>query len=364
MAKKFECTFQSEIVETDSSSEIRKPRSLGFRILQGLLWGILLAYLGEIGRMIFTHNQHVVLEDRVYRTAQLNPQGLRDFVGEHHISTVINLRGRPISDWYPAETQVSQQLAIGQEDVTLSACRLPAPSEIRRLIHLLDRVEYPVLLHCQQGADRSGLASVIVLLLYSDADYETARRQCSPRYGHFPVFHTKEMDRFFDMYEAWLAGNPHSPQRFRDWANHHYLPGNAVASLELIPPKRKCRHHPPVAFHVKATNKSREPWHFHESGQRRGVTLRYVVDGPKGRVCSSRTGYLSRCVHPGESIEFDLTIPRIAEAGLYRLHADLAQDNFDFAQFGSQPIDFEWDIAPDKITTSDCVRGCCSDKNN
>jgi hypothetical protein len=307
--------------------------------------------------MIYTHNQHVVLEDRVYRSAQLSPLQLRDFVEKHHISTVVNLRGRPISDWYPTESHTTQELAIGQEDVTLSACRLPAPSELHRLIDVLDHVQYPILIHCQQGADRTGLACVIVLLLYSDATYLQARSQCSPRFGHFPVFHTKEMDRFFDMYEAWLSGNTHTPEHFREWAAHHYKPGNASADLNLTTTIPHCQLHHSIGFHLKATNKSNEPWYFHESGQRRGVIVRYVVDGPDGKICSSRTGYLAKCVGPGESIEFDLPVPKLNQPGHYHLHADLAQNNFDFAQFGSVPLDYDWDVKAaasrcDKCSTS------------
>ncbi len=262
----------------ENSADESTPRSFGYRFLRALLWGACLALLGEIARMVFTHNEHTILEGRAYRTAQLNPRSLRKFIKKHEIKTVVNLRGRPISDWYPAESRTTQELVVGQEDVTLSACRLPAPSEIHRLIHVLDRVEYPILIHCQQGADRTGLASAIVLLLYSDATYDEARKQCSPRFGHFPIFHTKEMDRFFAMYEAWLSNRAHSPDLFRGWALHHYQPGNAIASLELMATRSKCQLHNRVSFCLKATNKSREPWYFHESGQRQGVTVRYVVE--------------------------------------------------------------------------------------
>src|SRR5262249_54544594 len=150
-----------------------------------------LACAVEIGRMATGRNKHVVVPGRVYRTAQLKPAQLEAFVREHNIRTVVNLRGRPVLlEWYSAETQATQSLGVSQEDITTSANHLPSPGEIRRLIEVFDRAEHPLVIHCQQGADRTGLAAAMYQLLYTDASYAVARRQCSPRYGHFRIHTT------------------------------------------------------------------------------------------------------------------------------------------------------------------------------
>ena len=61
------------------------------------------------------------------------------------------------------------------------------------------------MLHCQRGADRTGLAATVVRLLFTDDSVGKARRQLLPRYGHFRVGRTAVIDQFFDYYEAWLA---------------------------------------------------------------------------------------------------------------------------------------------------------------
>src|SRR5439155_3564042 len=137
----------------------------------------------------------------------------------------------PEYDWYKDEARATAAGGISQEDVTLSANRLPPPTELRRLVEILDRTEYPILIHCKQGADRTGLVSALTLLLYTDASLARARRELWPHRGHGRFGRTAAMDDFFDRYDAWLAGRnePHTPARFRDWLTRHYSPAPAVS---------------------------------------------------------------------------------------------------------------------------------------
>src|SRR5262245_63540089 len=115
---------------SDSPGTAAPPRSrvsLLRAVVIGCILGALLACATEIGRMTVDRNKHVVIPGRVYRSAQLNPGQLDRFVRKHHIRTVVNLRGRPFSDWYPLQAQATQSFGISQEDVTTSANRLPPP---------------------------------------------------------------------------------------------------------------------------------------------------------------------------------------------------------------------------------------------
>src|SRR5262249_25709305 len=139
------------------------------------------------------------------------------------VRTVINLRGTcPETDWYVGEARATHAAGVSQEDLALSAKRLPAPDEVRRLIDVLDHTEYPITFHCQRGADRTGLVGTAARLLLTGDTLPEARRQLWPRYGHISAGRTAEIDRFFNLYEAWLSGTPHTPERFRDWATNHY----------------------------------------------------------------------------------------------------------------------------------------------
>ncbi|HSQ58029.1 MAG TPA: tyrosine-protein phosphatase [Gemmata sp.] len=160
----------------------------------------------EAARVFLGSNEHTVIPGKVYRSAQLSEPKLLRVIAEKHLRTVINLRGCcPEMGWYMNDARATFAAEISQEDITLSAKRHPPPSEIRRLIEVFDHTEYPILLHCAAGSDRTGLASTIALLLLTDASLETARRQMWPRYGHFNLGRTGLLDRFFDYYEAALA---------------------------------------------------------------------------------------------------------------------------------------------------------------
>ena len=332
--------------------------SLARAIVVGCLLGALLACVVEIGRMTMDRNRHVVVPGRVYRSAQLTPAQLERDVRKHDIKTVVNLRGRPFSDWYPAQSETTQGLGISQEDVTTSANRLPAPVEVRRLVEVFDHSEHPILIHCQQGADRTGLAAAVYLLLYTDADFATARRQCSPRYGHVPIHTAASMDEFFDFYEAWLRdqGKTHSPDSFRHWATEVYCPGPGRARFELLSPTGPVLIGKPFAFTVRAYNTSHEVWHL-RAGSQAGVYARYIVQGPDGNIqfpdipgISDKAGFLmaglfNASVPPGEYVDLSLPIPAPATAGRYRLYVDLAQRNVAFAQYGSEPLFHDWEAS-------------------
>ena len=330
----------------DTTTAVAGPRPPAWRVLTAfLILGSLLACAVEIGRMIVQRNTHVVVPGRLYRSAQLNPAQLDGFVRAHGIRTVVNLRGQPFDDWYPAETRATQALGISQEDITTSANRLPPPGEIRRLIEVFDRSEPPLLIHCQQGADRTGLAAAIYQLLYTDASYAAARRQCSPRYGHWAIHTAAAMDEFFDQYERWLAarGESHSPDAFRRWATRDYYPGLYQARLELLGPAGPVEVGRPLAFIVRAYNTSPEPWHL-KAGSQAGIHARYIVQMPgQQAVYRDRAGFFDRTVPPGGSVDFDLPVPALTAPGRYRLYVDLAKRNIAFTQHGSEALIYDWD---------------------
>jgi undecaprenyl-diphosphatase len=69
---------------------------------------------------------------------------------------------------------------------------------VHELLELFAMAPRPVLLHCQAGADRSGLAAALWKTMIDGAPASEARRQLSLRYGHVPVGPTTVLDAFFD----------------------------------------------------------------------------------------------------------------------------------------------------------------------
>lgn len=309
----------------------------------GIVLGLTAAAATEAGTIFLGRNWHVVIPGQVYRSAQLSYDQLLDSVRGNGIRTVVNLRGTcPDFDWYLGETRATRDADVGQEDVTLCACRLPSPDELRRLVDVIDHAEYPLLFHCRQGVDRTGLAAVLVLLLRTDASPAEARRQLSLRYGHVSIGPTWCMTRFFDLYDGWLRrqGRAHSPAAVREWADGGYCPDYLRGRLELIAPPEPLRAGMPAAIRIRAVNTSPEPWHLHP-GTETGVHVRFQVFGPDSlSVQTGRAGQFEATVPPGGAVELTLALAPPGRPGPYCVRAELMDGNrFAFSQFGCDPLE-------------------------
>jgi hypothetical protein len=320
----------------------RLSRRTLFKLAGG---GVALGFTAEFLRVVAFTNVHTVIPGRVYRTAQLTPDRLRAFIAEKQIKTVVNLRGVCAeTPWYLGECRTTHAADVNQEDITFSAKRFPAPAEMQRLVEVLDHTAYPIVFHCQRGADRTGMASTIARLLLTSDDLPTARRQLWPRYGHVAVGRTAVLDEFFDYYEKWLGarGEGHAPDRFRRWVATDYCPGPYRARLSVVGPLSFAAGRGFVVT-VRAENASVEPWQF-DPGGAGGIRLRYDLSTSAGT--HSRRGHagqLGRTVHPGEHIDLACGLPPLPP-GSYLFTADLldAQPiellNTNFVQYGSEPL--------------------------
>jgi len=149
-------------------------------------------------------NFHVITSGEAYRSAQLDEDELRHYIQTYGIRSIINLRGkRPDKAWYQEEIAVSRELGILHFDYGgIKAIRPPSEQEVGGLLALFTSVPRPVLLHCQAGSDRSGLAAAIWKGAVDRAPISEARKQLSIRYGHMPVGPTHVLDEFFDFWAS------------------------------------------------------------------------------------------------------------------------------------------------------------------
>jgi undecaprenyl-diphosphatase len=151
-------------------------------------------YLEEQG------NFHAITVGEAYRSAQLDRDELAHYVRKYGIRSIINLRGRrPEKAWYREEIATARELGVQHFDFGgIGATRAPSPRQVHELLELFAMAPRPVLLHCQAGADRSGLAAALWKTMIDGAPASEARRQLSLRYGHVPVGPTTVLDAFFD----------------------------------------------------------------------------------------------------------------------------------------------------------------------
>lgn len=322
-----------------------RGRTWARRCVAILLVGLLIGAGTEAFRVFLGANLHTVIEGKVYRGAQRSGAQIEELVARHGIRTVVNLRGCcDDAVWHRSQTAAVQRLGICQEDICLSSGRLPATQELRRLVEVFDTAEHPVYVHCYRGADRTGLACAIYLLLKTETPFDEARRQLGLRYGHLAIGRPGWLDRVFDQYQEWLAarGDAHSPRLFRHWLLEEYRCGGRDYAIESC----TCRAAmlqagKPTGFRLRIRNVGSEAWQL-KPGLTSATQLGFnLFDESDKVVHSGKWGLLDQQVAAGATFDFDLVVPSVP-AGRYRLFVDmLDQRNGWFFQTGSQPLEQE-----------------------
>jgi Tyrosine phosphatase family len=319
--------------------------SLLYAVLRGCLTGLIVAVAIEAAYIMLGANVHVVATGAVYRSARLDPVDLERVVRQYNIRTVVNLCG--CSDplpWYLGECRATCRLGVCQEDLAFSAGRLPPVHTLRHLVEILDHCDYPILIHCHLGIDRTGMASTIALLLHTDMGLSEAREQLSLRYGHLSCGGTGNIDRFFNLYQRWLdrEGKAHSPDQFRRWVGKEYCPAEcrgSIERLELRDGPLQASPGQPLGFRIRCTNTSINPWVL-QAGSNAGVHSGWLLlDENERYVSEGRSGMFDAVVQPGESIDLTVALPALAP-GRYQVQLDMIDEQLGwFYQMGAtQPL--------------------------
>ncbi len=315
-----------------------------------LLTGLALALGLEAAYVLVGPNFHAVEPGRVYRGAQPSPERLANLVRAYRVRTVITLRGycAPLP-WYVEQARVTHALDVAQEDVCFSAGHLPASQELRRLVEVLDRCEYPIYFHCHRGCDRTGLASAVYQLLHTGATPAEARAQLGLRYGHLPLGRPRYLDVFFDLYAGWLRGQglEHTPAAFRRWAAEGYSPAACCCELEPLDAPTTVAAGEPFAFRVRARNTSDRAWRLRPENNAGFHLSFHLYDAYGQHRADGRAGLFEGEVAPGASIELALTVPGVRPPGRYKLVVDMVEEQHCyFHQAGSEPLLWELEVRP------------------
>lgn len=157
-------------------------------VITGSGVAVFLAILAFQQVLRITGNFHTVVADQFYRSSQLSPAALEGYVQRYGVKTIVNLRGAaPGKKWYDDERRVADSLGLTMIDFGMSATKPLTAQRAAELVSALKTAQKPILVHCLDGADRTGLVSVIYASQVAGEDEKTAEGQLSPRYGHFGI---------------------------------------------------------------------------------------------------------------------------------------------------------------------------------
>ena len=167
----------------------------------------------------FWHNFEQV-SDGVYRSNHPDDKRFEAYAAMG-IKTVLNLRGVAKQPHYLFEVESCERLGLTLVTVHMSARQAPKVTHLTKLMDAFETMERPFLMHCKSGADRTGLAAALYLMMEEGQSVADARQQLSFRYLHIRRTSTGILDHFLDVYEA---RNAQSPIDIKDWIRTEYDP--------------------------------------------------------------------------------------------------------------------------------------------
>jgi hypothetical protein len=207
-------------------TKLERPRKK--TLVLGLLLAVVVVPLSYVTWDQATYNFGTVQPGRIFRSGQMPSHALAQTIREHHIETVVNLRGsNRVDSWYREEVAATNHEGATQIDVAMSSCVWMSRAQLSALIEALDGARYPILIHCAWGSERTGLISAFTELLRPGGTLADARAQFSLAYLFVRINDGKVMAEHLDQYENWLRERAlmHDPATFRRWVNEGFKPG-------------------------------------------------------------------------------------------------------------------------------------------
>ncbi|MBF9046055.1 protein tyrosine phosphatase [Rhodobacterales bacterium LSUCC0031] len=160
------------------------------------------------------HNQHQIAPG-VWRSNYPDAARIAK-LSEMGLAHIITLRGDTTTPWLLLEQEACARHAIGLHAIPMRSAAAPQRETLETLIDLFRKLDRPILIHCKSGADRTGLASAIYLMVIEDQPLAVARRMLSLRYLHAHFLKAGVLDMLLDDF---AASGQHD---FAHWVTHHY----------------------------------------------------------------------------------------------------------------------------------------------
>lgn len=170
-------------------------------------------------REIYLHAHPV--SDELWRAAQPGPRGLA-WAKRRGFRTILNLRGRRDDcGSYILEREACERLGLTLVDFPIRSRGALDQATLHAAIDIFKTLDYPVLMHCKSGADRTGFMATLYLFTRKGEPLREAMRHLSLRYGHVKQAKTGVIDFFFETY---LAAAAETGIGLEDWIDTVYDP--------------------------------------------------------------------------------------------------------------------------------------------
>jgi protein tyrosine/serine phosphatase len=139
--------------------------------------------------------------------------------------------GLAFGSW-PLEREACEKLQLDLHKVNIRGRQAPSTVSLLSLIDLFSSIEYPILIHCKSGADRSGFAAAVYLMSVEGWSPEEASAQLSWRYGHLRRSRAGILGEVIDSYRREGAARGIT---FRQWVATTYDPQAVSRAFKARP---------------------------------------------------------------------------------------------------------------------------------
>ncbi len=177
----------------------------------GKIGGYLHAYIKEHNIVnVFRRNFHRIDKD-AFRSSQPTTYQLRRYAKKYGIKTIINTRGyKEGSPLKYLEERTCKELGIEIVYFKVYSRAMPTFKILQDAKNMFENIEYPVLIHCKSGADRSSFISALYMhFKLGKGVEESMKSQLSfIPYGHIKNSKAGCVDHFLSEYLKFAKSNP------------------------------------------------------------------------------------------------------------------------------------------------------------
>lgn len=298
----------------------------------------------------FQKNPRKIMGEDIFMTSQPSPKKLENLILKYKIRTVINLRGENNhKDWYREEKRILSKKNVTLYNIKLSASNPIPRYEILKLLKIFNDIEYPLLVHCKDGFDRSYF---FLTLLMKIQGRDIEKRYCC---------RVKIWD-FFKEYENYLKkeGLKDNQEVFYNFLKNEYIPEDFKYDLSFQKPPEILKESSLLGFEMVVKNQSKKEWVFknkRDEGVRLGAKIfgpfdnlpenleEYFYENEKKGKDILREGLWDGIIYPEEEKYFKFLIPSPVKRGKYILSFDMLKENvWWFYYYGRAPHFYVFEI--------------------
>ena len=180
---------------------------------------------GDHGFLRLRFANHHPIGGGMFRENQPSPNRIAQWA-KMGIKTNVNLRGESPKGFYLLEKEACEKHGITMVDFRVFSRDTHTPEKIRGAKELFESIEYPAVMHCKSGADRTGIMGVLYRHFHMGDSIEKAMEQLEFKYLHVKQGKTGMLDFFFKDYLTYAKTHD---IEFIDWVETVYNPADVKA---------------------------------------------------------------------------------------------------------------------------------------